>query len=367
MGEMLDVATEKAKGQQEKQQVNKPKVDSKDPIAEMEVMLAQETDVAKREYYNSKLREMKVESDLRARDNQARLLGPPVLAAVKPSVKDGEVAVEEDEDEREAKKKARAKKEMATIAMDLITRGVDPMVVSQYLAGGIATPMLGGGQAQGLTIKDLISLMTFFQTQNKGNEAITALVQEMRNEIREMRLNPPHSGNGGSTPPAPAFHWVIHDGKVDKVEAGAPIFVDRPVPVPVSAPATSDPEKAIEMEKEKNRHAEEMARLGTEQQYKEGMVGAVGNLIEGVGAGFGKEMLKAKPVASTTGTATESFPCQKCGALVVGPKGAPRIKCVKCGQEYMDQSLVKQPSVSPAPPPPAPSAQTVEASEEAPV
>ena len=210
---MLELATEKAKGQQEKQQANKLKGDSKDPIAEMEAMLTAETDANKRDFYNAKIREMKAQAELRAREAEARLREPP--ATGKPGGKNGETAEEEDEDEAEAKKKVKAKKEMATIAMDLLARGVDPTVVSQYLAGGTAMPMITGtGAAQGFTVKDMMSLMTFFQAQNKGNDATMMLIQEIRNEIKEMRNNPP--GNNGVVKREPTFHYVVANGKVQK-------------------------------------------------------------------------------------------------------------------------------------------------------
>ena len=121
----------------------------------------------------------------------------------------------------------------------------------------------------------------------------------------------------------------------------------------VQAPASSgDPTKTLEMAKETNRHDEEMAKLGLDRDYKIGMVDAVGGIVDNVGAGIAKEIMRSKPVPGAAGANTEAFNCAKCGNLVTGPKGAIQLKCASCGAIYVDKDRVPPQAPPPAAPPP---------------
>ncbi|MGA2669861.1 MAG: hypothetical protein ABSF21_00335 [Dehalococcoidia bacterium] len=103
-----------------------------------------------------------------------------------------------------------------------------------------------------------------------------------------------------------------------------------------AAPTGESPASAIELEKEKNRHAEEMKKIDADDKYKTSIANTVADIPKAIGAGAADRILQHAGVKATPAAAMQTFNCTKCGTLItVGPE-ITKIDCPKCGAHYMD-------------------------------
>lgn len=99
--------------------------------------------------------------------------------------------------------------------------------------------------------------------------------------------------------------------------------------------------ESIETLKEKHRHDEKMHELGTERNYKEGIVTALGDIVERAGRGAAHQYLEEGGAEEPAGAKLDYFTCtekleggQLCGATISMPPGAPQFTCPKCNALY---------------------------------
>lgn len=88
-------------------------------------------------------------------------------------------------------------------------------------------------------------------------------------------------------------------------------------------------EDNLAIEKEKNRHAEEMRKLDTEENFKKSISNTFADMPKNFGKGVSEKIMK-NIGASPANDGMEHINCEKCGAPIVVPPGTVAFKCPKC-------------------------------------
>lgn len=96
---------------------------------------------------------------------------------------------------------------------------------------------------------------------------------------------------------------------------------------------------SIEMEKEKNRHEEQMLAVKSHADYEHKLADTVASIPEQVGVGIGKLFLEDDGDGKSDNNNTPALPRFKCecGNEIVVPPNTKRFKCPKCGAIYEDK------------------------------
>lgn len=234
---------------------------------------------------------------------------------------------------------AGAKKEgrddyLVTVATGFLDRGIDVKIVGQIIqyligvnqpfalagVGALATP--GVGTQQGITIQDMKTLFEMGRDSNRSDDSMKEILNKLTDKITALEAK------SVLPPPAKGIIVVKPDGSMEEMEPGKPVIVQSPAP--------SVAGESLEVIKEKNRHEERKIELQTEKDYKTGMIDAVGNLAEDIGAGAASQVLGRKEVPrDKTGGVLKTFECQECHATIyITPETGDKVKCAKCGTEY---------------------------------
>ena len=221
-----------------------------------------------------------------------------------------------------AKEKAEVNVEIGRTAKAMLDMGIPAAVVAQYLIGSSTPPYplgYGGANQGGITFTDLLTFADRMN-QNKPNSELAEILKTMREEIKALRPAAP------PVPPDPISQVEQTLNLVQK-------FKDVGL-IPEATPQASG--DSLEVVKERNRHEERKIELTTEKDYKMGMVDAVGNLAEDIGAGAGSQVLQRKEMPrEKTGGVLETFECKDCHATIyVTPETGDKVKCAKCGMVY---------------------------------
>jgi ribosomal protein S27E len=235
---------------------------------------------------------------------------------------------------------------LVDVAQGLLERGLEPAIVGRmidYLLGIGQSPAIGlpGAPApnQGMTFNDVKEIFTLGKESSKTDPAIATILEKVTDKLSalEQKVANPNTGQKG-------FIVVKSDGTYQEFEPGKPVIIEPPAPVVGG--------ESLEVIKEKNRHAEEVERLKTERDYKVGMVDAVGNLAEDVGAGAARQTLQHKEVPGkmTGGGVLETFQCPECKTTMYVTPETTVVKCQKCGNHW--QRPGSAPPAPPGPPPP---------------
>ncbi len=229
---------------------------------------------------------------------------------------------------------AGAKKEgrddyLVTIATGFLDRGIDVKIVGQiiqYLIGANQPFPLGGvgalgatgaGTQQGITISDMKILFEMGRDSNRSDDSMKEILNKLTDKITALEAK------SVLPPPARGIIVVKPDGTIEEVEAGKPVIVQPPAP--------SVAGESLEVIKEKNRHAEKLEELKTERDYKTGMVDAVGNLAEDIGAGAASQVLHKEAPREKTGGVLETVECSGCHATIYVTPETDKVTCAKCG------------------------------------
>lgn len=218
---------------------------------------------------------------------------------------------------------------LVTVATGLLDRGIDVKIVGQIIQyligvnqpfplGALGTP--GPGTQQGITVQDMKTLFEMGRDSHRSDDSMREILNKLTDKITALEaksVNPP---------PARGIIVVKPDGTIEEVEAGKPVIVQPPAP--------SVGGESLEVIKEKNRHAEKLEELKTEKEYKTGMVDAVGNLAEDIGAGAASQVLQRKEVSKgKTGGVLDAFECPDCHTIGYASPETLKVKCAKCGTE----------------------------------
>lgn len=293
----------------------------KDPIKEMEAFIASIEDITKRETLQAKLREIKADTELRAREAEERLRkgGDKVNereGAERWSVVDGKPIKDPDgeyESFAQAYKVAALGTQAAAVAA---AEKNNPLAFFEFLQKqGILGGKTDSFQADlAKRYLDNIDNQLKVALESKGKPDAT--IQELRNELASVREEARRAAD-------PIELMTRSKALIENMRAAG---------IGVGGESTGEP---LEVIKEKNRHEERKIELQTEKDYKTGMVDAVGNLAEDIGAGAASQVLQRKEVPKEkTGGVLETFACPKCQATIYVTPETGRVKCASCGAEW---------------------------------
>jgi hypothetical protein len=217
------------------------------------------------------------------------------------------------------KDKAAVNKEIGTTAKYLLDMGIPPAVVASYLTSSStpAIPIALGGNQGGITIKDVFEIVDRLNA-NRSNPELAKILETLTAKVEALERKP--------APPEPpakkSFIFVKADGTIEEIAADRPLILEP-------KPATGEP---IELVKEKNRHNEKMEEIKVDQEYKTGVVDALGNLAEDIGAGAASQVLGQKEgPKEKTGGVLETVQCSGCHATIYVTPETDKVTCAKCG------------------------------------
>jgi hypothetical protein len=219
-------------------------------------------------------------------------------------------------------------------ALLLLEKGVPANVVGQYLIGSQTTgiPIGGfpGGQQQGITFDNVLSIFKMAKEEKGTAPELTAILNKLTDKVSELENKVAAAGHQ-----EPKKAWVVHpDGTKEEIQPGEPIIIKQP------APATGE---NIEFTKEQNRHAEEVEKIKNEKDYKDKIAGTVASLPEKIGAGLAASLVDAEqpPGRSAARTAPadstiKHLKCEVegCGYDIPYAANALEVTCPKCKMVY---------------------------------
>jgi ribosomal protein S27E len=283
-------------------------------LAELEAAISTVENIDARELLQAKARLLRAEMDLKTREAEAR-------------GREYETGGRGKEPQNGDKKKD----ELVTNALVLIDKGVDPKVVAQYiLASSSANPTVtfGAAQQQGITLTDILALFDRMNASKGTSPEMQALLAKLTDDVAALKARTMATGQ-----PKDAMTLAKEQAEGIKALVGALVETGLVRPPGGGGESTGEP---LDVIKEKNRHEERRIELGTEKEYKAGMVDAVGNLAEDIGRGAASQVLQRKEVPrEKTGGVLETFECRECHATIyVTPETGDKVKCAKCGMVY---------------------------------
>jgi len=238
----------------------------------------------------------------------------------------------------------RGKEWLVEVAQGLLTKNVDPNIVGRtldYLLGISGSPGVPIGlpgapaPAQGITFSDVKEIFRMGQESTaKSDPAIANILDRLSLKVEALEKT-------ALTRPAPAPEKrtvivVKSDGTFEEVELGKPIIIQ---------PKPASDRKSIEEIKEENRHAEEVAKLEADKEYKNSVAHTLASIPEKIGRGLAGQVAEgggeetAAPAAANRTIELEPFTCknEECGKVTPIPKNATKFTCPHCGSIYERQ------------------------------
>jgi len=296
----------------------------RDRVQELEDEIAQEEDFEKRRALSLKLREVRLEREVRIRDLEDRLRGN----------REGGNVAEDGTTQGQEQKALQQRERVMTQAKALLDSGVEPQQVGALLLG---LPAVGAASGQGMTVADSLKIVDMIVERKKEGElrgTIERLEKQVETLTQEIRAGPsraPASANPaeGIKQQAQAFKGLIDALK----EIG----------VPIGESGGGGVGESIEQMREKHRHEEKMEEIHTEKTYKESIATALGDVVERVGRGAAHQFMEqgegpegAPAPGAASSPELDSFTCDKdgCGQKVFFPPGATQVTCPKCKETY---------------------------------
>jgi len=293
----------------------------RDPVRELEDEIAQEEDFEKRRALSLKLKEQRLERELRVRDLQDRLRG----------TREGGNVTDEGAPQGQEEKTLHQREKVMTQAKALLDSGVEPQQVGAMLLG---LPAVGAAAGQGMTVADALKIVDMVVERKKEGElrgTIERLEKQVENLSQEIKAGPkaqlPANPAEGLRQQAQAFKGLIDALK----EVG----------VPIGESGGAGTGKTVEQMKEEHRHAETMEKIKGDNKYHEEIVTLAGDTVERVGRGMAHQFLEQGEGESAErepagGGELESFTCTKedCGQQIFSPPGATHMTCPKCKEVY---------------------------------
>jgi len=284
-------------------------------LAELEAAINTVENIDARELLQAKARLLRAEMDLKTREAEAR--GREFQA--------GDRRKESGDGEKSKKD------ELVTNALVLIDKGVDPKVVAQYiLASSSANPTVtfAGAQQPGITLTDILALFDRMNASKGTSPEMQTLLTKLSDDVialktRTMAVGAPKDALTQAREQAESIKTLI-TALIDSGLVKAPGAGGEP---------TGEP---LEVIKEKNRHTEKLEEIKIDKEYKTGMVDAVGNLAEDIGAGAASQILQRKEVGKEkTGGVLQTFECTDCHSTIyITPETGEKVTCAKCGAIY---------------------------------
>lgn len=228
----------------------------------------------------------------------------------------------------------RGKEWLTDVAQGLLERGLDPSVVGRtidYLLGVAQAPLVGlpgaPAPAQGMTFNDIKEIFKMGQEASKTDPTIAAILDKLTSKVQALEDRKP--------PEAPArksYIFLKADGTVEEIAADRPLILE---PKPASSEG-----KPLEEIKEENRHAEKMAELTTEKDYKTKVANTLAELPERIGRGIAGQIAEQgeEEKGGAAASSMEYLTCTNtekgCNYSIPYPPDAIQIRCPKCGMVY---------------------------------
>src|SRR3990172_2208965 len=280
----------------------KPEDKPKDPIQELEDELAKEEDFDKRQGLALRLREQRLQREIRVRDLEERLRkgGGKVDG-------DGE---KQDREVHEANVLAERQRLM-TQAKSLIDSGMAPQQVGQMLMGlPVTATSTGMPTVQGLTVADALKIVDLV-VERKNEGELKALIVSLQRKIDALEKG----GGGGTTTPPSSIAYARERAQ----ETKAWIETLKELGIPVGEAARTSGDESIESLKEKNRHAEKMEEISVERDYKTSIATALGDVVERVGRGAAHQFMEEGGTEESGAGELDSFTCPEkgCGTRIL--------------------------------------------------
>ncbi len=312
--------------------LNKPAGDGqpgdkpRDRVKELEDEIAQEEDYEKRRALSLKLKEQRLEHELRVRDLQAQLRGTREGGNV---AENGGATQEQKDHEQKA---LQQRERVMTQAKALLDSGVEPQQVGALLLG---LPAVGAASGQGMTVADSLKIVDMIVERKKEGElrgTIERLEKQVENLTQEIRAGP--SRAQGPANPAEGIKQQAQafKGLIDAL---------KEIGVPIGESGGGGAGESVEQMREKHRHEEKMEELHTERTYKESIATALGDVVERVGRGAAHQFLEQGGTEEPAGAKLDDFTCTEkdkdglqCGTRIQIPPGATKFTCPKCLSIY---------------------------------
>ena len=226
-----------------------------------------------------------------------------------------------------AKMPERGKDWLLDYTQGMLEKGLDPVVVGKlvdYLMGGSQFPMVGvpgvnNPPQGGITFQDMLSFAKMMKEDStpKSDPQMAELLKRIMDKVdavEKMAVARP------AAPPEKKTFFVLKpDLTVEEVPMDRPIVMSPPPPPPASEG------KPIEVVREENRHAEEMAKLTNDKEYKTSIADTLASIPEKIGKGLAaraaeqegeEDTVETNAVARTAGqkpVEQQLFKCQNKG------------------------------------------------------
>jgi hypothetical protein len=321
-----------------------PKQGSANAKSKVEEILSSREEMAAQRYSAATLESMAIEAENAA----AKLKGEPPVHRAREEDDEGDIL-----EERRDKKR----KKLLDAAKALIESGTDPQVVARMMLQmpGESQPQpQSNGQTSILELTEALkNLHEISGVKSGGDDTLKDLIREMRDENKETRsmvIKLMQDGVGGKAEKVDPITLARNQAKA-MTEFGE-TMLSYAKGLGYAPPGSStdskgmSTKKTVEELKEENRHAEEMAKLGTEKDYKMSLANSIGELPERIGMGIASQMQSENKSQIPHEDGIEYWPCD-CGFKIPISPNATSVTCPKCRSVYQkDQPKIDKPNTN---------------------
>jgi hypothetical protein len=311
-----------------------PKAGAEQAKTKIEQILSEQEERAAQRYSVAATEKLALEAE----NEVAKMRGEPSPHKTRTD-DDEEDEIEEARENRRAKRQARVIK----AAQALLESGVEPEVAARMILqipgeDKVQPPQNPNNLLEMAQVLEIFHNMSAPKDDGR-NDKVAELINIMREDAKETRtLLAKLIAEAGGTRAEKVDPLVLAKNQAAAMTDLHNTMIEYAKGAGmVMATAESHPSTTIDEIKEKNRHEEEMVRIKGDSQYKASLAETVADIPVLVGDGIARNMRES--VQSPVGRQAEpggieSHIC-KCGTKIFAPPGSPRIKCPKCGQEYI--------------------------------
>ena len=235
-------------------------------------------------------------------------------------------------------------------AKALIDSGMEPKQVGQMLMGLTPTPSGYPPVNGGMTMEDVVSLVTLING-NRSDTELKETIAKMDKKIEDIaegKTKRRHGDDDEDYDPLSIATKQAHAMGAwhqTMVSLGVIPSPDEIRALRSHAAAGSQTRESIEEMKEKHRHEEEMAKLNETKENHKATLNMAADALEKVGKGVASQFLGGngdgeQPAQFNDGM--EHLKCGNCGQdIIITPDTGTQVKCPKCGKQY-EREIVGQ-------------------------
>jgi hypothetical protein len=263
---------------------------------------------------------------------------------------------EDDEEDLLEQRRDKKRKRLLDAAKALIESGTDPQTVARMMLQmpGESQPQQPQGQSSILELTEALkNLHEISGVKSGGDDTLKDLIREMREENKETRsmvIKLMQDGVGGKAEKVDPITAARNQAKAmtefgETMLSYAKGLGYAPPGSSTDAKGVSN-KKTVEELKEENRHAEEMAKLGTEKDYKMSLANSIGELPERIGMGIASQMQSENKTHVPHEDGIEYWPCD-CGFKIPISPNSTSVTCPKCRSVYQkDQPKIDKSNIN---------------------